>query len=334
MPRDCRQSALVSPMVEVNRRTVSERDQPGAWGEVIHGFFGESNVRWREQDRFSGAVLHCHFGNLDFSRITSSSEFTERTSRHVRKDGRDHFVLVNVRDGAVQLKQRARDCEIPTGAFALFDLNSPWTWEHTHPTEIINITIPGFMLRSRLRMVDQLVCVPTEGKAGLWGITSDLMRSLSEQLASVTSPAACSYSSHLVELIALAFEAGETDALESQHAPVRIALRRRCLSFMRANLADPSLDPEKISAAMGISVRYLHRIFQDESETVCVSLRDLRLEAARRALENSANGQLPVSEIALRAGFKSPAHFAAAFKSKYGLSATEWRRGAQIAVPS
>ena len=88
-------------MVEVNRRTVSERDQPGSWSQVIHNFFGDSNVRLREQERFSADVVHGHFGNVEISRITSSSEFTERTSRHVRKDGRDHFVLVNVRNGDV-----------------------------------------------------------------------------------------------------------------------------------------------------------------------------------------------------------------------------------------
>jgi AraC-like DNA-binding protein len=300
---------------------------------MIHGFFGESNLRWRDPDRFVGSVLHCHFGNLDFSRITSSCEFTERTSRHVRKDGRDQFVLVNVRNGCVQLKQRGRDREIPAGSFALFDLNSPWTWEHAGSTEIINVTMPAFLLRSRLRTVDQLVCIPADPKAGLWGITSDLMRSLSEQLACVPAAAAYSYSSHLVELIALAFEAGESDALESEHTPVRTALRRRCIGFMRANLADQTLDPEKISGSMGISVRYLHRIFQDGSETVYASLRDLRLEAGRNALANPVNGQLPISEIALRSGFKSPSHFAAAFKSKYGISATEWRRTAQIAAP-
>jgi AraC-like DNA-binding protein len=320
-------------MVEVNRRNVSERDEPGAWRGMIQGFFGDSNVLLREQDQFTGKIVDCRFGNLDFSRIISSSEFTERTSRHVRKDGRDHFVLVNVHNGVVRLKQRGRDREIPTGAFALFDLNSPWTWEHADATEIINITMPGFMLRSRLRTVDQLVCIPSDGRTGLWGITSDLMRSLSEQLGSIPSPAAYSYSSHLVELIALAFEAGATDALESNNGPVRSALRRRCLGFMRANLADQELDPEKISDSMGISVRYLHRIFQEESDTVCASLRDLRLEAAHQALANPANGRLPISEIALRTGFKSAAHFAAAFKGKYGLSATEWRRNAQTGTP-
>jgi AraC-like DNA-binding protein len=321
-------------MVEVNRRTVSERDQPGSWSKVIHNFFGDSNVRLREQERFSADVVHGHFGNVEISRITSSSEFTERTSRHVRKDGRDHFVLVNVRNGDVRLKQRARDREIPTGAFALFDLNSPWTWEHVRQTEIINLTIPAFMLRSRLRTVDQLVCIPTDGKTGLWGITSDLMRSLSEQLASVTSPAAYSYSSHLVELIALALEAGDIDALESENTSVRTALRRRCIGFMRANLADQALDPERVSSSMGISVRYLHRVFQDESETVCASLRELRLDAAHKALANPANGRIAISEIALRSGFKSPAHFAAAFKGKYGISATEWRRSAQVELPT
>lgn len=321
-------------MVEVNRRIVWERDRPGSWGELIHSFFGQSNVRLREEDQFHANVVHCHFGNLEISRIRSSCEYTERTPRHVRQDGRDHFVLVNVHNGVVQLKQRGRDHAIPAGAFALFDLNSPWTWEHARHTEIINVTIPAFMLRSRLRMVDQLVCIPNDGRTGLWGITSDLVRSLSEQLASVTTPAAFSYSSHLVELIALAFESDEADTLESDNASVRTALRRRCIGFMRANLADRELDPEKISSSLGISVRYLHQIFQDESDTVCASLRDLRVQAAHSALANPANGRLPVSEIALRSGFKSAAHFAAAFKSKYGISATEWRRDAGTGTPA
>ena len=320
-------------MVQVNQQIVWERDRPGSWGELIHGFFGRSNVCLREQDHFHANVVHCHFGNLEISRIRSSCEYTERTPRHVLQDGRDNFVLVNVHNGVVQLKQRGRDREIPAGAFAIFDLNSPWIWEHARHTEIINVTIPAFMLRSRLRMVDQLVCIPNDGRTGLWGITSDLVRSLSEQLASVTTPAAYSYSSHLVELIALAFESDQADALESDNASVRMALRRRCVSFMRANLADQELDPEKISSSMGISVRYLHRVFQDESETVCASLRDLRLEAAHTALANPANGRLPISEIAVRTGFKSAAHFAAAFKSKYGVSASDRRRDAQMSAP-
>jgi AraC-like DNA-binding protein len=81
-------------------------------------------------------------------------------------------------------------------------------------------------------------------------------------------------------------------------------------------------------------VRYLHRVFQDESETVCASLRELRLDAARKALANPANGRIAISEIALRSGFKSAAHFAAAFKSKYGISASEWRRSAQVELPT
>ena len=74
----------------------------------------------REQDRFSANVVHCHFGSLEISRITVPCEFTERTPRHVRKDGRDHFVLVNVRNGVVQLKQRGRDREIPSRRVCAF----------------------------------------------------------------------------------------------------------------------------------------------------------------------------------------------------------------------
>lgn len=316
-------------MVEVNRRSVSERDRPGSWSGIIHDFFGESNVSVREQDRFCAEVVHSEFGNLQISKITSSSEFTERTTRHVKRDARDNFVLVNVRKGVVRLKQRARDCEILSGAFALFDLNSPWTWQHPQQTEIINVTVPGAMLRARLRTLDRLVCAPKSANSGLWKVASDLVTSLTEQLPHLHPSAGFGYGGHLVELIAVALEADETDALEAGNASVRTILHRRCVGFIRANLADPTLDPETISSAMGISVRYLHRIFQDAGQSVCAALRDLRLHAAHRALADPATLRIPVSEIALRCGFKSQAHFAVAFKAKYGLPATEWRRQAR-----
>jgi hypothetical protein len=39
---------------------------------------------------------------------------------------------------------------------------------------------------------------------------------------------------------------------------VRSAIHRRCAAFIENNLDDPRLDPEKIAAAAGISVHYLH----------------------------------------------------------------------------
>jgi AraC-like DNA-binding protein len=97
-------------------------------------------------------------------------------------------------------------------------------------------------------------------------------------------------------------------------------------------LGDPDLDPAKIACAMGISVRNLHAIFQSGGESVGDCLRRLRLARAYDALVSAARDQVAVKEIAYKYGFRNPAHFATAFKSRFGVSPSEIRRDARTAA--
>jgi AraC-like DNA-binding protein len=54
----------------------------------------------------------------------------------------------------------------------------------------------------------------------------------------------------------------------------------------------------------------------------------MRLETSKLALADPQMASIQIREIARRVGFRSQAHFAAAFKSRYGISASEWRKTA------
>jgi AraC-like DNA-binding protein len=135
-----------------------------------------------------------------------------------------------------------------------------------------------------------------------------------------------SYASHLIELVTAALDCGGRGLPES--SSTRAALRHRSQSYVRARLADRDLDPRQIAAAMGISVRYLHRLFEDGDVSLCEFLLRQRLEAALADLRNPAKADLPVAEIAERCGFRSHSSFARSFRTHYGMSATAFRSGA------
>jgi AraC-like DNA-binding protein len=69
-------------------------------------------------------------------------------------------------------------------------------------------------------------------------------------------------------------------------------------------------------------------VFEESGESVCEFLRSTRLEASKAELADPQKASTQIREIARRVGFRSQAHFAAAFKSRYGVSATEWRKTA------
>ncbi|WP_217570845.1 helix-turn-helix domain-containing protein [Streptomyces sp. GbtcB7] len=99
----------------------------------------------------------------------------------------------------------------------------------------------------------------------------------------------------------------------------------RIQAFIEEHLTDPDLSPESIALAHHISVRYLHKLFQQEGATVGQWIRRRRLDACRRELGRSANRRPSVAAVAQRWGFSSPSHFSRTFRDAYGMSPSEWQ---------
>ncbi|MEO3829549.1 helix-turn-helix domain-containing protein [Actinomadura sp. B10D3] len=122
-----------------------------------------------------------------------------------------------------------------------------------------------------------------------------------------------------------------TAAVPAGAAAVSVRCRHSSLvaqihAFVQTNLGDRNLTPASIAAAHHISLRYLHKLFQQEGHTVAAWIRERRLERCRRDLADPRLAARPIHAIAARWGFTSAAHFSQAFRSSYGLSPRQFRR--------
>lgn len=109
----------------------------------------------------------------------------------------------------------------------------------------------------------------------------------------------------------------------------------RIRAFVEEHLTDPDLSPESIALAHHISVRYLHKLFQQEGTSVGQWIRQRRLDACRRELGRTSNRRPSVAAVAQRWGFSSPSHFSRTFRDAYGMSPSAWQASAAsgVAVP-
>jgi len=99
----------------------------------------------------------------------------------------------------------------------------------------------------------------------------------------------------------------------------------RVIDYVQAHLAD-ELTLEQLAAVAAFSPFHFHRIFVAiTSETLSDFIRRIRLERAASTL--GLLRDTSVLEIAQRYGFESAAGFARAFRSHFGMSATQWRNG-------
>jgi transcriptional regulator GlxA family with amidase domain len=97
----------------------------------------------------------------------------------------------------------------------------------------------------------------------------------------------------------------------------------RAIEAMENHVADP-LDLKQLAALCGLGRRQLNRLFADGLGRATMAFyRDLRLATARNLV---ARSPLTITEIALATGFASSAHFAKAFRDRYGVAPSSLRR--------
>ncbi|WP_407940067.1 helix-turn-helix transcriptional regulator [Nakamurella leprariae] len=100
--------------------------------------------------------------------------------------------------------------------------------------------------------------------------------------------------------------------------------RERVRQFVHERLHDPDLDVAVIATGLGISRRYVHRLFEAEELTVSTYIRSARLDQAARLLRED-RPDLPLSDIAMRVGFHGRDQFSRAFRLQYGTTPRDYR---------
>ena len=118
----------------------------------------------------------------------------------------------------------------------------------------------------------------------------------------------------LVALACGASEAGDERGRDSVKA-AQLAAAKRHLDL---NLADPGLNPASAAAALGVSVRQLHRLFEPTGSSFARSVSRQRLIRCRDAVAGATGTGRSVIDIAFGWGFNSMATFYRAFANEFG----------------
>jgi AraC-like DNA-binding protein len=90
-------------------------------------------------------------------------------------------------------------------------------------------------------------------------------------------------------------------------------------------LTDASLSPAKLAAQLGISIRQLYRLFEEEGDSVCRYIQRARLVRSAADLVDHRLANESITDIAFKWGFTDSAHFSRTFKKQFELSPRDYR---------
>lgn len=278
------------------------------------------------EDRTYDAKMRIdRLGDLQITTVDCDPGTVYRAPRLIaRGDGEQVFVALQS-TGVAQVEQDGRATELRPGDVAFFETIRPFRTRFPQRFQMKIFAVPRCLLGQREADLQQITARGLRPGEGLTAVLSPFMAQLADTCDSYSAAITDRLGSSAVSLLAaVAQEQIGKGSAELPGADQVLLLRVQ--TFIRWHLCDPDLTPLVIARAHQISVRYLHRLFENEGTTVCRLIRELRFEECRRELASPGPASAGVGTVARRWGFTSATHFSRVFRGRYGMPPTEWLR--------
>jgi AraC-like DNA-binding protein len=271
-----------------------------------------------------------HFVDLGMVRIAcargrSVDGEVVRTPRLIRRSDPELCKIDLQLHGRAVVEQDDRQAELDAGEFSFVDMSRP-----SHLAGELNsvaaVMFPRSLLPLRYQDTRQLTGVRFGAQEPTSALVSVLVGQVVDRFERYTQPAGVQIGTAIFDLIMAALS-DRLDRPDAVSPDTRLhALTWRVKNYVEQRLGDHQLSPVEVAAAHHISLRYLYRIFEAEQTTVGAWIRGRRLDRCRRDLADPALRGRPVSAVGARWGFVDATHFGRAFRSRYGVTPSEYRR--------
>jgi AraC-like DNA-binding protein len=230
-------------------------------------------------------------------------------------------VLVAIVQGSMRYWTEGRAIDGRAGTLHLLSASDQIRFAIPEPTRMLRIAVPGAFLPQEVRAATS----GTIGQVPVSRVTSGLT-SLVEQVLDPVIGGANSPAARAVRALAVAaLEDSVPEAAEHD-------LRSQILDYIERHLADPDLGPQSIASAFGISLRWVHHVFNVDGASVARHIRERRLDMVAAQLQSDR--RFPrIGALAERSGFAARDQLTRAFKARYGMTIAEYAERASEGRP-
>jgi AraC-like DNA-binding protein len=267
-----------------------------------------------EPDSFEGALTRLTDGELEITSVKS----TPLCSRNDTRSGCDE------RRFSLQLVHAGAEITAETGDMIVVDARRPYELAFKRPVHGLVLSLPWARFGCHAQVLEQLAGQPINHNRGPAAVLSGFIRSAWDQLVEREEEEWPHSASEVIwDLLA--------SVLQDDRAPDGAgsragALRCKATRLIDHRLLDPEFRTAAISEELGVSARYLQRVFAEAGTTPARFLLARRLDAAAARLRH-ADEPCRITDVALECGFNDLSYFSRAFRLRFGIPARAYRLG-------
>jgi AraC-like DNA-binding protein len=305
---------------------VDAREGFDYWADAVSSTFVPLECSTTLDRPFTAELISIGVGDLQLTRVTAASHRVARTRRTIRRDDPEMIKVSLQLRGTAWISQDGRDAVLADGDLTMYDTSRPYTlmFDEHRQYSIAVVMFPGSLLGIPADALRRLTATRVSGRDGLGSLVSPFLSRLAESADGDSLVLSSRLGQNVLALLETVFR----ERLDLGPATAERVSTARLLTikaWLDRHLDQPELTPETVAAAHHISLRYLHKLFEEEQTTVSRWIKHRRLEGCRRDFADPSLLRFTVTAVAARWGMLDPAAFSRSFRASYGLSPREYR---------
>ncbi|WP_075737152.1 AraC family transcriptional regulator [Streptomyces acidiscabies] len=305
-------------------------DRVEVWHDITARALVPNEILPDRSSEFAASLRTAGMGEAAVAALTYSSFRSRRTPRLIRRADPEMYAVGLILGGRQAIWQNRREAPLSVGGLVVYSTSRPYeavvdARQSTGASVVVQV--PRAVVALPPDRVERLLAVQLPGDEGLGRLLAGFLTHVATDTGPYRTADAHRLGGIGTDLIT-AWLAHHLDMEDQAPADTRQHVQfLEIQSFIHRHLGEAELSPATIAAAHHISLRTLHRVFQDHSHgaTVASYIRDQRLARVRRDLADPRLSARPVHAVAARWGYPDAARFSRAFRNAYDSSPSEFR---------
>lgn len=307
---------MARQLLTLETAKISWRDRVALWTDALTAVCGPLHTE-PFGATLDGTMTFGAIGRLQIGHIAASHHRVGLTPEMARAERHPVAKVIVQTAGASVYEQRGERVTLTPGDGLVYDVSQPHAITSTETTEHFVVIVPHDLVVGRGVRLDRLSAQRFSARTGVGRLVADLIHSTFGELATISPACEDDLAASLLSLMFL--------PLPNDTAHTSEALRYRIESYIRDQIRDPELSIDQIASALRCSKRYLHMAFAACDRSITDHIWTTRLDGCRSDLARRADQT--ISEVAFAWGFSSSAHFSRAFRKRFGVTPSAFRRG-------
>jgi AraC family transcriptional activator of tynA and feaB len=289
-------------------------DRIEAWEWNARRFCGECRFHFPSRRNFHGSMASKNLSELSLSLFSSSALSFQKFPAASAHPGNRFCTVITQLEGARWYSQNDALVVLKPGDSTLIDSAAPWSSDCLGDCVRLYVRVPRWMMEDQLRTTTlpsaRKISVATAPGGALFRLANSLYR----EADGLSHEEAAAMLEAYFGVLSGCMGVPRADTVAAGGDQILACIE----TYIEGHLAESTLGPVEVAAAVGISVRHAHRLFAKKGCTIGDWIRQRRLERCRADLSAPTLRERTITDIAFGWGFSESAHFSRSFKQQFG----------------